>query len=258
MTMSSSNSHAPATLGKDDYERLSRFRHRLRRFLRISERICQTHGLTPLQYQLLLHVQGYPAGIGPASANWPSACRRSTMAWWPWSTVAESWVWWNAAPDAWTGGWWRSICCLRERRSWNASLPCTRTSCNNCSGSSPGWAIRSTRIPRIAKPWSAPRFSKTQRPKSQLPLCWHDKHCTNPCMCGKPAAASCRQAHRLPFRPSRPNTGVTIRPSWRAVSQAQSGNVTTPWPRGPVLSTGWWIPRCAPAPAPYRQAKGSG
>lgn len=60
MTMSSSNFPPPATLGKDDYERLSRFRHRLRRFLRISERICQAHGLTPLQYQLLLHVRGSP------------------------------------------------------------------------------------------------------------------------------------------------------------------------------------------------------
>jgi DNA-binding MarR family transcriptional regulator len=47
-------------LGKADYERLSRFRHRLRRFLRISERICQDQGLTPLQYQLLLHVRGFP------------------------------------------------------------------------------------------------------------------------------------------------------------------------------------------------------
>lgn len=47
-------------LGKSDYERLSRFRHRLRRFLRISERICQDQGLTPLQYQLLLHVRGLP------------------------------------------------------------------------------------------------------------------------------------------------------------------------------------------------------
>jgi DNA-binding MarR family transcriptional regulator len=50
----------PATLGKHDFERLSNFRHRLRRFLRISEVLCKSHGLTALQYQLLLHVMGFP------------------------------------------------------------------------------------------------------------------------------------------------------------------------------------------------------
>jgi DNA-binding MarR family transcriptional regulator len=51
----------PATpLVKQDYERLSRFRHRLRHFLRASELLCKQHGLTPLQYQLLLHVMGFP------------------------------------------------------------------------------------------------------------------------------------------------------------------------------------------------------
>ena len=51
---------ALATLRKDDYERLSHFRHRLRHFLRASELLCKQHGLTPLQYQLLLHVMGFP------------------------------------------------------------------------------------------------------------------------------------------------------------------------------------------------------
>jgi DNA-binding MarR family transcriptional regulator len=51
---------ARAPLDKHDYERLSHFRYRLRRFLRISELICKGHGLTPLQYQLLLHVVGFP------------------------------------------------------------------------------------------------------------------------------------------------------------------------------------------------------
>lgn len=46
--------------GKADFERLSRFRHRLRRFLRFSEQLCRGHGLTALQYQLLLHVMGFP------------------------------------------------------------------------------------------------------------------------------------------------------------------------------------------------------
>jgi len=58
--MSSSDPLSAASLDKADYVRLSRFRHRLRRFLRVSERICQDQGLTPLQYQLLLHVRGDP------------------------------------------------------------------------------------------------------------------------------------------------------------------------------------------------------
>ena len=45
---------------KSDFEKLSHFRYRLRCFLRISEDLCQEHGLTPLQYQLLLHVKGFP------------------------------------------------------------------------------------------------------------------------------------------------------------------------------------------------------
>jgi len=32
----------------------------LRCFLRLSEDLCQTHGLTSLQYQLLLHLRGIP------------------------------------------------------------------------------------------------------------------------------------------------------------------------------------------------------
>ncbi len=51
---------ARAPLGKADFERLSHFRHRLRRFLRVSEVLCKRHGLTALQYQLLLHVMGFP------------------------------------------------------------------------------------------------------------------------------------------------------------------------------------------------------
>lgn len=46
-------------LSKQDFERLSQFRHRLRCFLRESDDICRAHGLTPLQYQLLLHLKGF-------------------------------------------------------------------------------------------------------------------------------------------------------------------------------------------------------
>ena len=49
-----------AAPGKHDYERLSDFRHRLRQFLRASELTCRAHGVTALQYQLMLHVVGFP------------------------------------------------------------------------------------------------------------------------------------------------------------------------------------------------------
>ncbi len=58
--MSSKDSSASPSLGKADYERISLFRYRLRRFLRISETMCKAEGLTLLQYQLLLHVKGFP------------------------------------------------------------------------------------------------------------------------------------------------------------------------------------------------------
>jgi len=50
----------PKSLTKTDYESLSEFRYQLRRFLRFSEDAAQSEGLTPLQYQLLLHVKGFP------------------------------------------------------------------------------------------------------------------------------------------------------------------------------------------------------
>jgi len=31
----------------------------MRRFQRFSERVCRSHGVTPLQYLLLLHIKGY-------------------------------------------------------------------------------------------------------------------------------------------------------------------------------------------------------
>ena len=49
-----------APLTKDDYEALSQFRYQLRRFLRFSEDAAHAEGLTPQQYQLLLHIKGYP------------------------------------------------------------------------------------------------------------------------------------------------------------------------------------------------------
>lgn len=57
--MSSSRSER-AGLNKTDYEQLSNFRFQLRKFLRSSEDICRANGVTPLQYQLLLHLMGAP------------------------------------------------------------------------------------------------------------------------------------------------------------------------------------------------------
>jgi DNA-binding MarR family transcriptional regulator len=62
--MSTSRPAKRSRLGKADFERLSRFRHRLRRFMRFSEELCKASGLTSLQYQLLLHVMGF------AGRNW--------------------------------------------------------------------------------------------------------------------------------------------------------------------------------------------
>src|SRR5574343_699642 len=47
-------------LEKRDLERISHFRFQLRVFMRVSEDICRKARVTPLQYQLLLHVQGFP------------------------------------------------------------------------------------------------------------------------------------------------------------------------------------------------------
>ncbi|CAE6701783.1 MULTISPECIES: MarR family winged helix-turn-helix transcriptional regulator [Paraburkholderia] len=46
--------------GKQDLEAMSEFRYQLRQFLRFSEEITHAEGVTPLQYQLLLHVRGFP------------------------------------------------------------------------------------------------------------------------------------------------------------------------------------------------------
>lgn len=51
---------SPAALGKSDFTILSEFRYQMRRFERFSDDVIQTHGITPLQYLLLLHIKGYP------------------------------------------------------------------------------------------------------------------------------------------------------------------------------------------------------
>jgi DNA-binding MarR family transcriptional regulator len=49
------------TLDKSGFEALSHLRYQLRRFLRFSEELTQTFGVTHLQYLLLLHIKGFPA-----------------------------------------------------------------------------------------------------------------------------------------------------------------------------------------------------
>ena len=46
-------------LNKQDFKKLSDFRYRLRTFQRTSEDICKNHGVTSLQYLLLLHLKGF-------------------------------------------------------------------------------------------------------------------------------------------------------------------------------------------------------
>ncbi len=47
-------------ISKTDFETLADFRYRLRRFLRFSEEVTRRHGLTALQYLLLLQIKGFP------------------------------------------------------------------------------------------------------------------------------------------------------------------------------------------------------
>jgi DNA-binding MarR family transcriptional regulator len=51
---------AKPTMSKSEFEALADFRYQLRRFLRISEEIVRRHGVTPLQYLLLLNIKGFP------------------------------------------------------------------------------------------------------------------------------------------------------------------------------------------------------
>lgn len=47
-------------LTKPDFEALAQFRFGIRRYLRLSEEIVRSHGLTPQHYQLLLALMGFP------------------------------------------------------------------------------------------------------------------------------------------------------------------------------------------------------
>jgi DNA-binding MarR family transcriptional regulator len=55
--MSKQSAHA---LEKHDFEILADFRYQIRRFVRFSEEVTRQHGVTPLQYLLLLQIRGFP------------------------------------------------------------------------------------------------------------------------------------------------------------------------------------------------------
>lgn len=48
------------SLAKSEFEALAEFRYQLRRFLRFSEEVTRESGITPLQYQLMLQIKGFP------------------------------------------------------------------------------------------------------------------------------------------------------------------------------------------------------
>jgi DNA-binding MarR family transcriptional regulator len=58
--MSTRKGKLPEALSKEDLETMSEFRYRLRRFLRFSEEVTHAAGVTPLQYQLMLQIRGFP------------------------------------------------------------------------------------------------------------------------------------------------------------------------------------------------------
>jgi DNA-binding MarR family transcriptional regulator len=47
-------------MSKGEFESLAHFRYQLRRFLRFSEEVTREHGVTSLQYLLMLQIKGFP------------------------------------------------------------------------------------------------------------------------------------------------------------------------------------------------------
>jgi DNA-binding MarR family transcriptional regulator len=60
MTQQTKVTRKPSAPTKETFEALSNFRYRLRMFMRFSEDAAAAQGITSLQYQLLLHVCGFP------------------------------------------------------------------------------------------------------------------------------------------------------------------------------------------------------
>jgi hypothetical protein len=78
------------SMSKADLETLANFRYRLRRFLRFSEEATRDSGVTPLQYQLMLQIKGFPGrdwATITASSRW---CRDARRRGWCGATRAEA------------------------------------------------------------------------------------------------------------------------------------------------------------------------
>ena len=67
-------------MSKADFETPAHFRYQLRRFLRFSENVTHQHGVTPLQYQLMLQIHGYPGRSWATVAELAERLQASTMA----------------------------------------------------------------------------------------------------------------------------------------------------------------------------------
>src|SRR4051812_2773985 len=52
---------AVPAMRKAEFEQLADFRYQLRRYLRFSEEVTRSRGITSLQYLLLLQIRGFPA-----------------------------------------------------------------------------------------------------------------------------------------------------------------------------------------------------
>jgi len=58
--MTTKTTAAPRAITRKQFEQLAAFRYQLRQFLRFSENVSREHGVTPIQYQLMLQIRGYP------------------------------------------------------------------------------------------------------------------------------------------------------------------------------------------------------
>jgi hypothetical protein len=68
-------------LSKKEFETLSHFRYKLRRFLRFSEEVTRDFGITHLQYLMLLHIKGFKGRVGHHRRNWQSCCSPIITGW---------------------------------------------------------------------------------------------------------------------------------------------------------------------------------
>ena len=129
-------------LSKADFETLARFRYALRRFLRFSEEVTHSHGVTPLQYALMLQIRGFPG------RDWASVAELAERLQAKHHGVVSLVTRCEAA------GWVRRVASRGDRRlvevhltrrATNASsvwLACIATSCNRPAPGSPCPACR--------------------------------------------------------------------------------------------------------------------